>query len=477
MPRSHGFGGLDACIRLEVRDPVCVNDLAVLNRPNPREVWLVAELKSTGPAYNGPVNMNIRLDTNIVWQGSASVTIPAGGANTLTNVVVVPSAQLWDLTNPVLYGASASIPGNDFSGKNVNFGFRWFTPEGIGTNALLRLNGRRIVVRSAISWGYWEPNGLIPDDALAQQEVTAAKTLGLNGLNFHRNIGHPNVLDQQDRLGLLRYEEAGAGFNTYSDVWNADPGGSVPPTDTSGSGGIPENFRRRYETAKVLAMIRRDRSHPSLAVYCIQNENNPALTNSHIWWLLHQIQAIDPSRTVVLHSGVPIYNQVLMLPYSTNFLYDNGTGYSGWADQHTVGGPGNYQDSLYLNPTSYSHYTSNTNEIIDWGEMLGSGMPDDHEKIVNYYQTNNSIGYDLQLHQQVLSVYNGFLDQWNFRSSFPTASSLFYEIGKQSYFFWQKIMENARMCDANDYLTISGWESTTIDKPLGDRRRPPGFPH
>src|SRR6266404_1306230 len=214
-------------------------------------------------------------------------------------------------------------------------------------------------------------------------------------------------------------------------------------------------------------MVRRDRSHPSLVIYCIQNENNPALTNSHIWWLLHQIQAIDPSRTVVLHSGVPIYNEVLMLPYTTNFLYGDGTGYSGWADQHTVGGPGNYQDSLYLNPTSYSHFTSNTNEIIDWGEMLGSGMPDDHEKIVNYYQTNNSTGYDLQLHQQVLSVYNGFLDQWNFRPSFPTASSLFYEIGKQSYFFWQKIMENARMCDANDYLTISGWESTTIDNHSG----------
>src|SRR5258708_7729819 len=99
--------------------------------------------------------------------------------------------------------------------------------------------------------------------------------------------------------------------------------------------------------------------------------------------------------------------------------------------------------------------------------MLGSGMPDDHEKIVNYYQTNNSAGYDLQLHQQVLSAYKGFLDQWNFRCSFPTASSLFYEIGKQSYFFWQKIMENARMCNANDYLTISGWESTTIDNHSG----------
>ena len=28
-------------------------------------------------------------------------------------------------------------------------------------------------------------------------------------------------------------------------------------------------------------------------------------------------------------------------------------------------------------------------------------------------------------------------------------------------------MENARICDANDYLTMSGWESTTIDNHSG----------
>ena len=466
MPRSHGFGGLDENIILEVRDPVTVNDLAVLNQTNPSEVWMVGEMKSTGPAYSGPVNLNIQQGSNLVWQGSVNVTVPAGGTNYFTNDVVVANAQIWDLTNPVLYTASAAIPGSNFSGRCVNFGFRWFDAEGIGSNALLRLNGRRMVLRSAISWGYWEPNGLFPNDALAQKEVLAAKTLGLNCLNFHRNIGHPNVFDQQDQLGLLRYEEAGAGFNAYTNVWNANGNQEAPP-DLSGNGGAPTDFRGKYEVAKILAMLRRDRSHPSLVVYCIQNEQQPDMNNPRIFWLIHQMQAVDPSRIIVLHSGVVSFNQVVALPWSTNLLHEDGTGYSGWQDQHTVGGPGNYQDSLYLNPTSYSHFTSNTREIVDWGEMLGAGMPDDHEKIVNHYQTNHSTGYDLQLHQTVLGAYNSFLDQWNWRSSFPTASSVFYEIGKKSYFFWQKIMENSRICDANDFLTISGWESTTIDNHSG----------
>ena len=35
------------------------------------------------------------------------------------------------------------------------------------------------------------------------------KKLGLNMLNFHRTIGHSNVLDYADELGLLYFEEPG----------------------------------------------------------------------------------------------------------------------------------------------------------------------------------------------------------------------------------------------------------------------------
>ncbi len=468
VPLSRGICGLDAGITLLVRDAVCVSDLAVLNRPNPQEVWVVSAVTNTGAAtYNGPVSLSLQ-DSNAVpvWQGTNTVSVSPGTLAVYTNVVVVPNAVIWDLTNPVLYKAAASIPGNSASDLSVNFGFRWFSPVGIGSNAMLRLNGRRIVMRSAISWGWWAPDGIFPTDAMAQKEVQAAQTLGLNCIQFHRNLGHQNVFDAQDQLGLLRYEEPGNG----AAIFGVNPSGAtIAPTDLTGNGGAPATFDQKYEEEKILRMVRRDRSHPSLVVYCVQNENQPCLTNPYIFYLFHRIQEIDPSRTVVLHSGIGANNEVLMPAYSTNFFCENGTGYSGWSDQHTVGGPGNYQDSLYVNATNYSHRSTNTNEISMWGEMLGVGMPDDHQAIVTWYQTNGVVntGYDLLLHQQVLAAYNGFLDKWNFRSSFPTASSLFYEIGKKSYFFWQKIMENARMSDANDYLVISGWESTIAENHSG----------
>ena len=82
--------------------------------------------------------------------------------------------------------------------RTIAFGFRSFTVEGVdsknsNSNALFRLNGRRIRIYSSISWGFWGLNGMWPVPELAIKEVTAAKTLGLNCLNFHRNLAKEDV--------------------------------------------------------------------------------------------------------------------------------------------------------------------------------------------------------------------------------------------------------------------------------------------
>jgi beta-galactosidase len=60
-----------------------------------------------------------------------------------------------------------------------------------------------------------------------------------------------------------------------------------------------------------------------------------------------------------------------------------------------------------------------------------------------------------------------FLDKWGFRKAFPTDSSLFTAIGYRMYYFWKKMVEQSRIENNNDYLVISGWESTTIDNHSG----------
>jgi beta-galactosidase len=497
LPPSHGFGGLDENIQLNVRDGASITDLAAINKPDIHQVHLVAEVTSVGQKYTGPVHFQINQEGKTVWSGDGAVDLGPGETKTVELDATVDSAVPWDLQHPNLYEARAVLDGLSNSDRGVKFGFRYFTAEGIGSNAKLTLNGKRIVLMSAISWGFWGRNGLWPDQEMAEREVSDAKALGLNCLQFHRNIGKPAVLDEQDRKGLLRYEEPGSGKfvigtrytrgpfgpNGEFEVKDAGAGNDCFDTkkdyvepdkvDTSGNGpdGDPQVFWEKYEQEKILEMVKRDRSHPSMIIYDIQNETgNLDLNNPRIYRIFRLMHALDPSRIITFYSGTGPSAQVLMLPYSDDISYGSKTvAYAGWKDEHTCGGPCNYLDNLYKDPTHYfqrqkdqSHKTINA-----WGEMLGAATPDDYDKLVHSFDAAHPTGYELDDMTNILAGYHDFLDKWGFRKAFPTDSSLFQAIGFRTYYFWQRIVEQSRADNTNDSLVISGWESTTIDNHSG----------
>lgn len=454
---SHGFGGLDRGLTLTAHDPIYFADAWALNTPRPRTIQAHAILHNgTGQAVSGIVRASVvDTKTNSVL---ATRTVPAqASAGHDDNVQIdlnCPRAALWDLKTPRLYRLRLewhSTGTKTADTRDVTFGFRWFAPEGIGKNAVLRLNGRRVRVYSSISWGFWGLNGLWPTPALAVKEVTQAQRLGLNALNFHRNMGKAEVLDVQDRLGLLRYMEPGGGQFAI---------GKHDPTES----GAPTTSLEKYQEERILRMIRDARSHPSLVLYVIQNEATFDLKNPRVFALLRRMHREDPSRTVVLKSGIETPGEAWMKPYDDTVYYDHGDGYSGWSDHHTVGYPeGIWKDEDYKGPEDYAYRSTNTKEIIDWGEMGGAATPDNHALMVAQLEKMGGQSYDLKDHQEILHAYDAFLDKWGFRAAFPTASQLFTSIGDKEYEYWGQILENARLSEANDYMTVSGWESTAIE--------------
>ncbi len=64
------------------------------------------------------------------------------------------------------------------------FGFRWFEASGIGEDAVFRLNGKRIMLRSAISWSFWPVNGIFPSEEFAERQIRIAKELGIEYAEF-----------------------------------------------------------------------------------------------------------------------------------------------------------------------------------------------------------------------------------------------------------------------------------------------------
>ena len=478
--RSHGFGGLDRGIALEAHDPVFIHDSWVLNHPQLNKITACCRLVNVSekPA-RGTLSYELYNENNQLISSFKGKAFALAPFDTLTvmDTLVAQHVEPWSVDNPRLYrlrtlmvtGKQGKSSHSDV--RERTFGFRWFDAEGTSTNAILTFNHQRIRLLSAISWGFWGLNGLFPTPELARKEVVAAKTLGLNCLQFHRNIGKTEVLDWQDKLGLLRYMEPGGGRTALDDpAYPAGWGGKIHSGenfDTGGKEGAPRTFAQRYMEEKIIRMIRDHRSHPSLIMYVIQNEMAMSLANPRIWHLFRRMQAEDPSRIIVLKSGVDVFNQVWAKPYSSRLMYDQGDGFSGWMDQHTVGGPGVWKDDLYRSPEEFTHKAMSKTEIMMWGEMLGCAVPDNHEKMIEYIDAHGGKSYDREDHQEVFDAYKRFLNRWGFSQAFPSASDLFTDIGRKSYDFWGRVIETARLSEENDYLVISGWESTAIENHSG----------
>ncbi|HTJ79854.1 MAG TPA: malectin domain-containing carbohydrate-binding protein [Rariglobus sp.] len=477
---SRGFGGIDGGVTLSVRGSVAVTDLFVANHPEPRTVTLHAEVSSAGPAYKGPVALTLLRAGKEVWRGEVDANVPAGGTVTVSKDVTLADAELWDIGHPNLYRAGAYITSIAHSARQTDFGFRWFNAEGLGSNARLALNGRRVVVKSAISWGLWAPNGIFPDQAAVQREVAAAQALGLNCVQTHRHFPKAAVLDGFDRAGLLRYCEPGGGGASFTDfpAKRYAPG----PIDTSGTGGEATTFAQKYATVKLLSMIKTYRSHPAAIVWTVQNETGADLHNPRIFWILRKMRELDPTRIILLKSGYDPVGEVMGLPYTDTWAYgDPKSGNdSGWHDTHTCNDyQGVYLDQFYKGPTDYPYYNTEAAAISTWGEMATGASVDNVAAMARWYREKNVPGYDREAAEVLTQSYEKFLDEYHFRADYPTAETLFKEIGDKHYFSAARVMENARMADANDYIVLSGWESTTVDNHCGlvdALRQPKGDP-
>jgi len=466
LPWSHGFGGLDAGIKLVATDPVWIEDIFIKNKPRIRDITLQITIPNTlKETLKGNLTISIfpkNHPENVEWRHTASGINFKPGKAAFSYPASIPDAKMWDLENPNLYTARVELNvtrGEIVETREQDFGFRWLEVHGLGRHAKLYLNGRRIVLRSAISWGFWPLNGLFPTEELAEKEVRAAKDLGLNMLNFHRNIGRSQVLRKHDEMGLLRYEEPGAG-GLFS--WSES------------------EFARRYEKEKIRRMVLRDRNHPSLIIYCIQNEQvRVPPDHPYARDIMDFVHKLDPTRVLLLKSAWsgtppeklgPEFGQGMSfyLPYDDTYYHDDGTGWCGWYDQHTVGGPGIYRDNLYKGPRDFSHRSDNRREIVFWGEVLGVGTPDNLGAIHKFYEENPTVGgYNRLDHMGWHAAYDKFLDEKKFREAFPTVDGLTTSIGNKSYYFWGRVIENIRICNENDGMAISGWESTPIENHCG----------
>jgi len=479
--RSHGFGALDRGMTISAHGDVRIIDAWALNTPELKSIEVYARLE--GPAAEGPVFFEV-----IDPATNRTVAKAEGASGEMRKdlhwaKISCPSAQVWDLTTPKLYHLRIRTHGVQITNdtRTIAFGFRSFGPEGIGpegsnSNALFRLNGRRIRIYSSISWGFWGLNGMFPVPELAEKEVVAAKTLGLNCLNFHRNLAKEDVLRKHDELGLLRYMEPGAGKMAIGRLpanTQANAAGIVMEKPTSEA----DKFAQRYMFVKCVEMVKAHRSHPSVIEYCLQNEIGADLKNPATLAILKAMHDEDPSRMVVLNDGFVARGaaQAWYEPWSNDLKEGklHRSDVEKWGDfwNNHQGAGDQWYDEFYKSPTEYTYRAPYRNILTEFGEMEGCARADIHgldiHQITETYKKYGGVSYDLKDHEEIVAGYNKFLDRWGFRKAFPTPDHVFLAVGRTCYESWMNYMENARISDELDYAVISGWESTAIENHSG----------
>lgn len=455
IPPSRSFTGIIGRVKLESVNPVFISDIYMQNTP---ELTKVNAILSFTNETSSSVKQDVELIVNekgnpdkvVFRQTLKAISFPAGN-HEVTIPVNVPDAKLWDLSTPELYTCNVLIK----KGKKMldqdkkDFGFRWFTVDGVGKDAVLRLNGRRIMLRSAISWGYFPVTGLIATTEMAEKQVRTAKSLGLNMLNFHRCIGSPVVLEKADELGLLYYEEPGS-FHSA----NHDP------------------FIRTIVNEKLKRMVYRDRSHPSLVIFNLINEFGGPLSQDKALIAkrmndMREAHAIDPSRIMSFTSGwagsedEEEDSKAHMLPFDTT-LYRKG-----WYDNHRAGGPETWVENYYKGPKDNIMYTSNRTEVYLRGEEGAISTPPRIQMIYDQIKSTGKTGWDGLFWQSQYKAFADYFQKKGLAPHFGSLDALTRAMGNVSFEHQGRRIEGMRMQNLGDAYMVNGWEAMPYDNHSG----------
>jgi hypothetical protein len=454
IPPGRGFGGIIGRVKLTAVSPVHISDIYIQNTPKITKINVnvtVSNLAaSTHPDFEFIVREKDHPAKIVFAKKLPKITVPPG-ESVVQLSIDVPDAKWWDLNTPNLYTFEVAL----FNRKQLidketeDFGFRWFSPDGIGENAILRLNGRRIMLRSAISWGYWPVTGLIATPEMAEKQIKTAQKLGLNMLNFHRCIGSPVVLEKADELGLLYFEEPGS-FHSA----NHDP------------------FIRALVNEKLKRMVRRDRNHPSLVIYNLINEYGGVLAQDKelVTKRMNDMQeahTVDPSRVMTFTSGwagnefTEEDSKAHLRPYDTT-LYRKG-----WFDNHRAGGPETWLESYYKSPNQNIMYTNNKTEVYFRGEEAAISTPPRIQKIYKMLSQTQLNGWDGNFWLNQYATFQKMFEKKNLAPYFGNIDSLTCLMGNVSFEHQGRRIQEMRMQNIGDGYVINGWEAMPYDNHSG----------
>ncbi len=236
---------------LYVKPPVSIEDVFV--RPDPdtgivyTEVTLV-NLSDGSAEVTLDATLAVHKSPVVNDQKQFTLSLPSGSFTYQFELTAQEDYKLWSVEEPNLYDVILTVSHEKYRNTSITAcGFRRLI---IDEHGYFIMNGRRFFMKSTHT-AYYFPGACDIDTNYesAYKELAYLKICGFNTIRFLRASAHPFQLDICDELGFMVYEE-------HSMSWLKNDN---PETEAL--------FRRTTS-----AILRRDRNHPSLAMFGTLNE-------------------------------------------------------------------------------------------------------------------------------------------------------------------------------------------------------------
>lgn len=475
LPPGRDFGGIGGEVKLVASGDVFIDDLFVKNLQPAKANNIEVNTRIVNlPRNKVPAKLKIKVTTadfkKTLFEQKIDVSIVGLPEQLFTHSFSVPGAALWDVENPNLYRCEVTLEmGQAIDSYSTIFGFRVFEVRANEQGEQnYYLNGKRFRHKSAIDWGYYAHHGYYPSPEMARQSVLAAKQIGHNGINCHRNMGDPLLFQCADQQGLLIFEEPG-GFDETIKLYKEV--GTL----------CVKTFEGQLMYQRCMRMAHRDRNHPSVVGYIMANERDVFdLLRKNTMLDMH---ALDNSKLIVNQSGgVPggPSGQVPHLrPYDSKFRLD-------YMDDHTVN-----SDSRFMEYEFKSHLSANdtakhgiygrinpleSDNIIYWGEVRCYAGPDNWYKVAKQGRQlpQGRTGYDMVAFMPLADKIEAFFKNNNLAKTgsriIQSPSKVTEQAGRGLMYINGRLEQVIMSNNSADGFAINGWSggSSGIPKEHGD---------
>ena len=217
---------------------------------------------------------------------TAGSPIPAGETQEISQSVVIPNPQRWDITSPKLYTAKTIVRqgGKIVDTDTATFGIREFK---FTADDGFHLNGKRVQLHGVCLHHDQGALGGAFHTRAMERELEIMRDMGVNAIRTSHNPPAPELLELCDRMGFVVWDECFDKWDKTADRFD------------------PNNMPlEQYGEKQIRNFVQRDRNHPSIVVWSIGNEiDSPprdpqGLTKERVKFMSDFVRKYDLTRPV-----------------------------------------------------------------------------------------------------------------------------------------------------------------------------------